>query len=146
MQVTDLSSYFHIIEDTLISLNLEPDSCLTDPKGVWTLKKGSATIDIGLYSLDDMKNPTVKQSGKIYVCVSSWVVKVPTFRKFELFEEILNLNSLYIGVTFALKNDWVLLKADREIEYLDIPELVAMVNRVANISDYHDDFLKNKYF
>ena len=145
MQTPDLSQYFRVIEDSLIKLNLEPDACITDPKGVWTLKKGSATIDIGIYSLDDVKQPQVKPSGKTYICVSSWILRVPEYRRCELFEEILNLNSLYIGVTFALKADWVLLKADREIEHLDVPELVAMVNRVANISDYHDDFLKGKY-
>ena len=133
-----IDRYYPIVEMAITNLGVKPEDCLSpDQAGLWNLKKGSATIDIRLF--------TQEANGKVYCLVSAWVARVPQSKKAELFEELLELNGRYVGVSFCKINNEIFVIADREAEGMDQTELSAMVHRVSNVADHYDDVFKQQY-
>ena len=134
----NLRQYHAVVEQAIANLGLSPAECLDETEaGVWRLRKGSAQITVRVYVHDE--------SQVTYCRVICPLMPSPTQRREELFDELLELNMNYIGITFGKTAEWIYLKADREAEGLDVNEMYYMLNRVGVLADHYDDILEQKY-
>jgi hypothetical protein len=138
-----LRDFFTIAEAAITKLGVDPEACadLNQP-GTWNLKKGSATIEIRFFSAEGSNSDDDR---KIYCMVSAWVAKIPTEKKVEFYEELLELNAQYVGVTFCKLEADAYVVSSREAVGMDEQELTTMIYRVSNTADYHDDLFQQKY-
>lgn len=133
----NLEDYYHIVEDAISELGVDPEGCRGKGDGQWNLRKGSAKIWLDLWHIERMR--------RAYFQVMSPVVPVPTSRREEFLMELLEINDRLFGVAFAVFDDWAWLKSIREVDDLDVSEAVAMLRRVGEYADQYDDLLMDKY-
>jgi hypothetical protein len=126
-----------MVEEILVARGLDPASSRlpSDDGPAWGLTQGSAAVYIFL---------TSSESGENFIQVVSPVM-VPTdtsLREPDLMRRLLELNANELtGAAFGLRDDEVVLTADRSTAGLDPVELEEMLRRVAAYADYYDDIL-----
>ncbi len=136
-QEANLKSCEQMVESVLVDRGLVADkSRIHSAAGpAWGITQGSAEIYIFL---------TASGNGDNFIQVVSPVMKPsadsmagPQFMK-KLLE--LNANEL-TGAAFGLRDDEVVLTADRSTSGLDRVEVEEMIRRVADYADHYDDAL-----
>ncbi len=133
----ELGHYYQIVEESIKSLGVNPADCRGDKPGQWNLKKGSALVWVDVMYIE--------REQRAYYQVMSPVCPLPSTHLLEFFQELLEINYGFYGVSFVKYENWIYIKMIREVEGLDSNEASAMLNRVGNYADHYDDFLKQKY-
>ena len=132
----ELKPYYEMVESCIQDLGIEPDKTRGDKPGQWDLFKGSAHVLIDIFKMDN---------GWAYFQCIAPIIKIPSARKIEFFEEILEKNHSLFGVAMTKFNDWIYIKVIREVEGLEKTEIAAMIKRIGVYADELDDYYKNKY-
>lgn len=137
--MADLHKYYRIIEDALKTIGLPPEEAKGEQDGQWNVKRGSASVWIDIYEIDEEKGA--------YFQVITPIMTVPkeVAKQNELFEELLHLNYRLFGIAFTVHQGGVYLKAIREVEGLIETEAIHMIGRAGNYGDFYNDRLIKKY-
>ena len=133
----NLQQYYDMVDNIIKSLGVDPAACKSETPGQWNLKKGSATVWIDVWQ--------VQNEERGYFQVMSPVCQVPVNNQHLFTKELLEINHTLYGVAFTIFKDWAYIKMIREVDGLDQKEAEAMINRVGNYADDWDDKLKAKY-
>lgn len=132
----NLESTVAMTEDVLIELGHFIHDCRRERLGsahAWTIRKGSASIDIDLVEYPD--------SYRLRVAATVMTLSGHLDRE-ALFARLLTLNAVEItGAAFALQDPEVLLLGERSTIDLDRSELRVLVETVRNVADEYDDTL-----
>ncbi len=129
--------YFHLVDDAIKALGVDPELCRGDKPGQWNMQRGSASVWIDMFDIEGQ--------GSYFQCLAP-VSAVPTARREEFLNEVLELNHKLYGVGITKFKEVVYVKVIREIEGLDINEVLASMRRIGAYADDYDDYFKNKYF
>lgn len=134
----NLQYYYDMVDTCIRDLGVDPALCKGDKAGQWNLKKGSASVWIDVWHIE--------QENRAYFQVLAPVIQIaPTINQAALFQELLELNYTLYGVAFVKFNDWIYVKLIRECDGLEQKEAAATINRVGWYADEYDDRLKVKY-
>ena len=133
----NLKYYFDIVEKCISDLGVDPALCQGEKEGQWSLKKGSASVWIDVWHID--------QENRAYFQVLAPVMQVPPTNQQDFFQELLELNYTFYGVSFVKHQDWIYVKLIREVDGLEQKEAAATIDRVGWYADEYDDRLKVKY-
>ncbi len=137
---TNLDSMVVMMEDVLIELEHIVHECRCDRQGSaqsWTIRKGSAAIDIDLVEHPD--------SYRLRVSATVMTLNENVNRE-ALFARLLALNAVEItGAAFALQDSRVLLLSERSTMDLDRSELHDLVSTVQVFADEYDDKLVDEF-
>jgi len=135
----NLTSTLEMVESALIELGhvaLDARMLGGDAECSWRIEKGSATVDVQIH-----------RSEPLWVLRVSAIVMTADGSKdpASLHRHLLTLNSKLSGAAFAVDGDRVLLVAERSTVDLDQSEAKAMIDRVQNVADDHDDKLVERF-
>jgi len=110
-----------------------------DGHPAWAFVQGSALVRIHLvYGSADMTAN--------YIQVVAPVVLVPSQNREAIYRKLLSLNADELWMCgFAIRDDTVLVTADRTTLDLDLSEVVEMIERVAVYGDRFDDELAKEF-
>jgi hypothetical protein len=133
-----ITNYYEMIETIIRKFGVDPQICRGEQAGQWTLKKGSATIWVDVWKLQD--------DDYGYLQVMAPISELPVSGRDIFLTEVLELNHNLYGVGFTKYQEWIYIKGIRELDGLSEEEATAMMNRVGNYADEYDDYFKNKYF
>jgi len=133
----NLQYYYDMVEKCISDLGVDPSLCRGDKPGQWSLKKGSASVWIDVWHID--------QENRGYFQVLAPVMEVPLTNQQSFFQELLELNYTLYGVAFVKYQNWIYVKLIRECDGLEQKEAAATINRVGWYADEYDDKLKVKY-
>ncbi len=136
----NMESTVAMVEDVLIELGHFVNECRHERAGsaaAWTIRKGSASIDI-----DIVEHP---KSFRLRVSATVLTLGKDVNRE-SLFSRLLALNAVEItGAAFALQDPEVLLLSERSTLDLDRSELRELVYTVQNFADEYDDKLVDEF-
>lgn len=133
----DLSQQYHIVEEAIRQLGVDPVTCRRKTEGQWNLRKGSARVWIDLWYI-----PSERRS---YFQVMSPVVPIPKDNREAFYEYLLQITDKMYGVSTTLYDGWAWMKAIREVEDMSITEAKALLVRVGNYADHYDDILMDAF-
>ena len=132
----NLESTVAMVEDVLIELGHFVNECRRERAGTaqcWTIRKGSASIDIDL--VEHPRSYRLRASATVMTIDDS----VP---QEALFARLLALNAVEItGAAFAVQDREVLLLSERTTLDLDRSELRELIDTVRLYADEYDDKL-----
>lgn len=136
----NLESTVAMVEDVLIELGNFVNECRTERAGSaqsWTIRKGSASIDVDL--VEHPKSYRLRVSATV-MTLSGHIDRLA------LFARLLALNAVEVtGAAFALQEPEVLLLSERSTLDLDRGELRDLVDIVRNFADDYDDQLVQEF-
>ncbi|MFQ3575194.1 MAG: YbjN domain-containing protein [Cytophagales bacterium] len=132
-----LEYYYNMIENIIRDFGVDPEMCKGVKPGQYDLKKGSASVWIDIWKVED------EDYG--YIQILSPVIELPKNNLADFYQEILETNHKLYGVAMTKFENWIYMKSIRELEGLEENEARAMFNRVGNYADEYDDLLKSKY-
>ncbi len=135
----DLNAYYEIVEKAINELGVNAEEARGENEGEWNLKRGTASVWIDLWYIDD--------EGGAYFQVMAPIMTLPEeeSNQNKLAFELLKINYTLFGVSFALHEDGVYLKNIREVEGLDQSEVIYMIGRCGNYADSYNDELVKKF-
>ena len=133
-----LETYYNQVEKVISNLGVDPAVCRGEKPGQWNLKKGSASVWVDVWKLQDQDYG--------YIQIMGPVCEIPKEKKLEFYEEVLQINHDLYSSAITKFNDWTYVKSIRELEGLGESEIDAMFDRVGYYADYYDDYFINKYF
>lgn len=129
-----------MVEDAITALGHVPDESRLDSADdlpAWKVGKGSAHVyvQIGVRGDDNVLKVTAP------------VVKVDiAVNERQLYRRLLELNASKVtGVAFGLRQDVVVLYAERSTVDLDPSEVLDAIKRVADFADQYDDLLVKEF-
>jgi hypothetical protein len=138
-QEANFKACAQMVEAVLQARGLNPEtSRIHSEEGpAWGLQQGSAEVYVFL---------SAGERGENFIQVVSPVM-VPSEATFnDLMRRLLELNANDLtGAAFGLRDDEVVLTADRSTLGLDRVELEEMITRVSSYADYYDDILTVEY-
>jgi len=133
-----------MVEDVIVDLGLSPEESRLytgDQRLGWGLARGSAQVFVFLHLADDPRTTDYIQ------CISP-VMRTPVAKaaRLELYERLLQLNAQEVpAVAFGLRDNTVVLAAERSTVDMDPSELRDMILRVGYYADSLDDDLIARY-
>jgi hypothetical protein len=133
-----ITNYYQMVETIISKLGVDPAICRGENPGQWSLKKGSASVWVDVWKLQD------EDYG--YIQIMAPICEFPVNGREIFMNEVLEINHNLYGVGFTKYKEWLYLKGIRELDGLDEAEATALFNRIGNYSDEYDDYFKNKYF
>ncbi len=133
-----ITNYYQMVDAIITKLGVDPASCRGEQPGQWSLKKGSASVWVDVWKLEN------EDYG--YIQIMAPICEIPVNGRDVFMTEVLEINHNLYGVGFTKYKEWLYLKGIRELEGLSEEEATAMFNRVGNYADDYDDYFKNKYF
>lgn len=127
----------HLKEEGLVPEDVKMKSA--DGHPAWAFRQGSASVRIHLL-------PGEKDSEHGYFQVVAPVIILPDEGRDRIFERLLSLNADQLwSCAFAIRQDRVIITADRTTRDLDRSEVVEMIERVAAYADKFDDELVEEF-
>ncbi|MDY0004141.1 MAG: YbjN domain-containing protein [Polyangia bacterium] len=139
---SDLERIVELIESHLKEEGLVPADVLmktSDGHPAWAFRQGSASVRIHLL-------PAEKESDHGYFQVVAPVIILPEEGREKIFERLLSLNADQLwSCAFAIRQDRVIITADRTTRDLDRSEVIEMIERVAAYADKFDDELVEEF-
>lgn len=132
----NLVPYYMMVENTILSLGLNPEEC-QEEAGRWVFRKGSAKIIVSVFHSQPNKED--------YILVSSPVVKIPGTNLEKFFKRLLEINTIMFQASFSIDNGFAYLRILRECKGLDNKEIENMFQRVGYYADEYDDILKQEF-
>ena len=141
-QQAELDRVVALVEDHLNNEGLTPADVkmkTADGHPAWAFRQGSASVRIHLLSGD-------KESDHGYFQVVAPVIIMPDEGRDKICERLLSLNADQLWMcAFALRQDRVIITADRTTRDLDRSEVAEMIERVAAYADKFDDELVEEF-
>ena len=143
-QRSNLKSTREMVERVISELNLSPhDNQLQTEDGspAWGLMRGSAQVFIFI-------KPGKQDDDFNTIQVVSPVMRLPEapHHQSALFKHLLEINACEItGAAFGLKDETIVIIADRSTQDLDRSEVKDMILRIGYFADNYDDDLVNQY-
>ena len=138
----ELDRVIALVEGHLNDEGLKPDEVkmkTADGHPAWAFRQGSASVRIHLLAGE-------KESGYGYFQVVAPVIILPEEGRDLIYERLLSLNADQLwSCAFAVRQDRVILTADRTTRDLDKSEVVEMIERVAAYADKFDDELVEEF-
>jgi hypothetical protein len=142
MAAQELQRVTEMVEKHLRTEGLEPDSLrmkTADEHPAWAFRQGSASVRIHLI-------PPHEEGGSPYFQVVAPVLILPDGSREKIYEKLLSLNADQLwSCAFAIRQDRVLITADRTCRDLDPSEVIEMIERVAAYADKFDDELVDEF-
>jgi hypothetical protein len=139
-QEANLRVCIQMVEDAITALGHVPDDSRIDSPDdlpAWRVQKGSAAVYVQLGI-----------SGESNVLrVTAPVLKMaPDVNEPRLFRRLLELNgSKVAGAAFGIRDDHVVLVAERTTIDLDPSEVMDIIKRVEDFADHYDDVLVDEF-
>ncbi len=135
----DLNGYYEIVENAISELGVDAREARGEAEGQWNLKRGNASIWIDLWYIEEEEGA--------YFQVMSPIMTLPEEddKKHQMYEELLKHNYSIFGVAFTLHEDGIYLKGIREVEGLDMSEVIFMIGRCGNYADSYNEQLVKSY-
>ena len=135
----DLTAYYQVVEDAINQLGVNAEEARGENNGEWNLKRGTASVWIDLWYIED--------EGGAYFQVMAPIMTLPEdeTNQQKLAMELLKINYTLFGVAFAIHEDGIYLKNIREVEELDVSEVIYMIGRCGNYADNYNDELVKKF-
>jgi hypothetical protein len=127
-----------LVEQSISGLGIDPATSHTDKPGHWSFKLENSTIWIDVYSSE-------KNEGKWYFQVMSPLCSIPSRRKDEFLNELLEINFMLYGSWIAKKDGWAYVTSLRETANLDQSEIDATLDRVVHYSTEYREKLRDQY-
>ncbi len=141
-QKEDQKRVVKLVEDHLVAEGLDLDTVRkqsADGHPYWAFAQGSAAVRIHVL-------PGPPDRGLNYFQVVSPVILLPDKNREDLYRKLLELNADQLWACgFAIRNDTIILTADRTTVDLDQSEVVEMIERVAAYADKFDDELAAEF-
>lgn len=141
-QQAELDRVVDLVEAHLKQEGLVPEDVkmkTADGHPAWAFRQGSASVRIHLL-------PGDKESDYGYFQVVAPVIILPDNDREKVFERLLALNADQLwSCAFAVRQDRVIITADRTTRDLDRSEVVEMIERVAAYADKFDDELVEEF-
>ncbi len=137
----DFTPYKDLVAEAMIEVGLDPSECYHNEDQYYAMNKGSATLYIGF-------STNIYDDGYIerFIYFSAYLLKVPVVDREAFYRRLLEEAWTRIGVKFYITNhDEAWVEISRDIDGLDLDEIRANMNRVANTADYLDDVLKAEF-
>jgi hypothetical protein len=142
-QEANLRSCTQMVEQSIASLGHDPDDSRIDtPEGpTWRVRKGSALVTVAI-----LPGPHASD-GENQLQVSADVIRLDErVDRLHLFQRLLELNVSSIkGAAFGLRNETIVLTAERSTVDLDRSELDDVLARVQEYADHFDDALVEEF-
>lgn len=138
--MSNLLSYYEIIEKGIDSLGIPPASTRGTESGQWDFKRGSATVAVGITSSDRFPNG--------YFYVSSILMNasdVSADKKEAFYKTICEMNASLVNMKLCLNENEVQLISNRDAIGLDIEEVATTINSLSYYADLLDDRLKESF-
>ena len=131
-----------LVEEHLKEEGLDPAVVrmkTADGHPAWAFRQGSASVRIHVLGAD-------ADSDVAYFQVVAPVIILPEENREPVFHRLLTLNADQLwSCAFAVRQDRVILTADRTTRDLDKSEVVEMIERVAAYADKFDDELVEQF-
>ena len=141
-QQAELDRVVELVEAHLKQEGLVPEDVkmnTADKHPAWAFRQGSASVRIHLLAGD-------KDSDYGYFQVVAPVIILPEKDREKIFGRLLTLNADQLwSCAFAVRQDRVIITADRTTHDLDRSEVVEMIERVAAYADKFDDELVEEF-
>ncbi|OGF62578.1 MAG: hypothetical protein A2Y62_11745 [Candidatus Fischerbacteria bacterium RBG_13_37_8] len=131
----NIVQYEKMVNDLIGSFGVDPEKCRHRPRNLWSLYKGSALIYIEIFKADKDD----------FIEASSPIMKLPSRNLLAFYRKLLELNFQNLGVKYFVRDDWVYLAENRQLQGLDYDELRVMVERVGGFADQWDDPLIEEF-
>lgn len=127
-----------IIEQTIRDFGLDPDENRAESGYRWDLTRGSASIGINLFHIDEER---------IGLEISSRIMDLPEMplSRLELLDEVMDLNARLVGGWFCAYDGGLLFIYKRGIEGLDSSELRSIIDNQSYYADKYDDELRERF-
>jgi hypothetical protein len=140
--VTEIERITKLVEEHLTREGLVPGDVrmkTADNHPAWAFRQGSASVRIHLL-------PPQGETGSAYFQVVAPVMILPEGNREKVYEKLLGLNADQLwSCAFAIRQDRVIITADRTCKDLDPSEVVEMIERVAAYADKFDDELVEEF-
>lgn len=134
-----------MIEKYVNSIGLNRESTFDPDRNVWVWKRGSATIEVFVQSVDVSENRT-----REYLRIFSFLAEVPTISETgreDFLRKLLEMNDVNLGVklTLSKESNKVYATYERDILGMDYGELATCIADLEWWADKLDDELKMYY-
>lgn len=138
--MSNLLSYYEIIEKGIDSLGIPHKSARGNEDGQWDFNRGSATVAVGIISSDRFPNG--------YFYVSSILMNasdVPADKKEDFYRTLCEMNASLVNMKLCISEDQVQLISNRDAIGLDAEEVATTINSLSYYADFLDDRLKENF-
>lgn len=138
--MSNLLSFYEIIEKGIDSLGIPPKTARSADDGQWDFNRGSASIAVGIISSDRFPN------GCFYV--SSVLMNaddVPLEKKEAFYKSMCETNTSLVNMKLCLDENMVHLISNRDAIGLDVEEVATTINSLSYYADLLDDILKESF-
>lgn len=131
--------YIKDVEQALETLGANPKAAKAGLPGSWIVQKGSASITITLNT-----SPSASGEQKTIV-LSARMMNLPRKKQRELFARLLELNRSFVSERFEIYDEGVFLTSARHLAGITPPEIVMLINDLAETADFWDDKLISEF-
>ncbi len=137
----DKQNALNLIKKLLEEKGVAEEKAKVKDSDIWVINVGSFVFQISIGQIG-YKEPYIPA-----VSVSGYIMPVPEKpeQRYNLYDELLHINSALAACWFSVVENQVVLESIRPIKDLDYSELKFMSENVAGYGDYFDDILKEKY-
>jgi len=131
-----------MINDFVSQKGIDPGQVFNPEKMLWSLKRGSANVQIMLLSV-----PVGEGKIREFIQAASPIIKVPQAKQLEFYRKLLELNDVKLGVKLSIQKDsdqvWALY--ERDLIGMDYSELITLLEDLGYWADEFDDLLKAEF-
>jgi len=131
-----------MINDFVVGKGINLSEAYIPDQKKWSLKRGSATIQIILLSV-----PVGENIFREFIQVASPIMIVPKGKETEFYRRLLELNDVKLGIKFSIQKntDQVWALAERDLIGMGYSELTTLLEDLGFWADELDDVLKNEF-
>lgn len=131
-----------MINDFIVGKGISLSEAYSPDKKMWSLKRGSANIQIILLTV-----PVGENVFREFVQAASPIMLIPKGRETELYRKLLELNDVKLGIKFSIQKgtDQVWALAERDLIGMGYSELTTVLEDFGFWADELDDVLKKEF-
>jgi hypothetical protein len=131
-----------MVNDFVVEKGIKVKEVYDDEKKTWRLKRGSASVDILLFSVSVGENEI-----RDFLQVASSIAKVPKDKELAFYKRLLELNDGKLGVKLSLQpgTDQVWALFERDLVGISYTELKTCIEDLGYWADEFDDLLANEF-
>ena len=131
-----------MINDFVSQKGIDPAQVFNPEKMLWSLKRGSANVQIMLLTV-----PVGEGKTREFIQAASPIMKVPQGKETAFYKKLLELNDVNLGVKLSMQKDtdqvWALY--ERDLVGMDYSELITVLEDLGYWADQFDDMLKAEF-
>lgn len=123
------------IEEAIRHFGVDPDEFKVEGQYKWKLSRGSASIRVRIFDYDETRHG-------VEVCAYMMHLPEDPDNRSGLFQTVLTMNDSMVGNWFSIRENYLYLISNRDIEGLDKEEVVRTIDDLSYYADRYDDKLK----